>query len=70
MDATDLANDPVFWNEIEGVDDDAHEEWMLSIVGHLMRREAEVVSKLEQQYEDNQSLGKGRGKGRGRGRGQ
>lgn len=58
-----LANDPVLWGEMDGMDASPHEEWLLAIVGQLMRREAEVVRRLEDQ---NAAAGKGRGKGKGR----
>ena len=35
----ELANDAVFWGEVENMDNSSHEEWLLAITGSLMRRE-------------------------------
>lgn len=61
----ELANDPVFWGEVEDMDNSSHEEWLLAITGSLMRREAEVVAGLEQErrHQNYQIRGKGKGKG-------
>jgi len=48
---------------MDGMDASPHEEWLLAIVGQLMRREAEAVRRLEDQ---NAAAGKGKGKGKGR----
>ena len=64
----ELANDAVFWGEVENMDNSSHEEWLLAITGSLMRREAEVVAGLEQQRRNQNYQIHGKGKGRGGGR--
>lgn len=70
----ELANDPAFWNELDDMDGSSHDEWLLTIIGTLMQREATIVAQLEEQLRQNtgkakRSKGDGRGHGRGRGRG-
>lgn len=64
----ELANDPAFWNELDGMDGSSHDEWLLTIIGSLMQREATIVAQLEAQARQNSGKGKGfKGAGKGHG---
>ena len=62
----ELANDPAFWNELDDMDGSTHDEWLLTIIGSMMQREATIVAQLEAQVRQNSGKGKGfKGKGKG-----